>query len=161
MEPTRLFVPVFLAGLAAGMLAVAISDRQPESLRAVAGAVLLCVAAGGLTFLWRSKPAYHFNTDIENLKKLLTEFVCMATGGPCKYTGRDMATAHAGMDLVDAARTGRSQLLLFGRYLPIGLLIGGLAAIVAGLMIVRRAEAPGRHAAPETPAPEASAVPQG
>jgi hemoglobin len=42
-----------------------------------------------------------FNTDIENLKKLLTEFVCMATGGPCKYTGRDMATTHAGMDLVD------------------------------------------------------------
>src|SRR5690242_19967603 len=27
-----------------------------------------------------------FNTDIENLKKLLTEFVCMATGGPCKYS---------------------------------------------------------------------------
>ncbi|MDB4957970.1 MAG: Hemoglobin-like protein [Myxococcales bacterium] len=42
-----------------------------------------------------------FNTDIENLKKLLTEFVCMATGGPCKYSGRDMGTAHAGMDLVD------------------------------------------------------------
>ena len=42
-----------------------------------------------------------FNTDIENLKKLLTEFVCMATGGPCKYTGRDMGATHAGMDLVD------------------------------------------------------------
>src|ERR1043165_5814843 len=42
-----------------------------------------------------------FNTDAENLKRLLTEFVCMATGGPCKYTGRDMATSHAGMDLVD------------------------------------------------------------
>lgn len=42
-----------------------------------------------------------FNTDATNLKKLLTEFVCMATGGPCKYTGRDMETSHAGMDLVD------------------------------------------------------------
>jgi hemoglobin len=42
-----------------------------------------------------------FNTDAVNLKRLLTEFVCMATGGPCKYTGRDMATSHAGMDLVD------------------------------------------------------------
>ncbi|HEU4731833.1 MAG TPA: hypothetical protein VFT22_28255, partial [Kofleriaceae bacterium] len=41
------------------------------------------------------------NTDADNLKKLLTEFVCQATGGPCKYTGRDMASAHAGMDLVD------------------------------------------------------------
>jgi hemoglobin len=42
-----------------------------------------------------------FNTDIVNLKKLLTEFVCMATGGPCKYSGRDMESSHAGMDLVD------------------------------------------------------------
>lgn len=42
-----------------------------------------------------------FNTDANNLKRLLTEFVCMATGGPCKYTGRDMASSHAGMDLVD------------------------------------------------------------
>jgi hemoglobin len=42
-----------------------------------------------------------FNTDAVNLKHLLTEFVCSATGGPCKYTGRDMPTSHAGMDLVD------------------------------------------------------------
>src|SRR5439155_11565322 len=42
-----------------------------------------------------------FNVDADNLKKLLVQFVCMATGGPCKYEGRDMATAHAGMDLVD------------------------------------------------------------
>ncbi|HZJ64444.1 MAG TPA: hypothetical protein VFD36_13075 [Kofleriaceae bacterium] len=42
-----------------------------------------------------------FNTDANNLKRLLVEFVCVATGGPCKYSGRDMATSHAGMDLVD------------------------------------------------------------
>ncbi len=42
-----------------------------------------------------------FNVDADNLKKLLVEFVCMAGGGGCKYEGRDMATAHAGMDLVD------------------------------------------------------------
>jgi hemoglobin len=42
-----------------------------------------------------------FNTDPVQLKKLLVEFVCMATGGPCKYTGRDMATTHGGMELVD------------------------------------------------------------
>src|SRR3569623_2279246 len=44
-----------------------------------------------------------FNTDAANLKKLLVQFVCMATGGPCKYEGRDMVTPHAGMDLVDDA----------------------------------------------------------
>src|SRR6185436_733497 len=42
-----------------------------------------------------------FNTDPVHLKQMLVELVCMATGGPCKYTGRDMASAHAGMDLVD------------------------------------------------------------
>ncbi len=42
-----------------------------------------------------------FNTDIPKLKTLLVEFVCMATGGPCKYTGQDMETSHAGMELVD------------------------------------------------------------
>jgi hemoglobin len=42
-----------------------------------------------------------FNTDPTNLKKLLVEFVCVAAGGPCTYTGRDMTSSHAGMDLVD------------------------------------------------------------
>jgi hemoglobin len=42
-----------------------------------------------------------FNTDIPKLKLLLVEFVCMATGGPCKYTGQSMETSHAGMELVD------------------------------------------------------------
>ncbi|TMQ02295.1 MAG: hypothetical protein E6J91_52700 [Deltaproteobacteria bacterium] len=42
-----------------------------------------------------------FNTDAANLKRLLVEFVAQATGGNVTYSGRDMATAHAGMDLVD------------------------------------------------------------
>jgi hemoglobin len=41
------------------------------------------------------------NTDIPRLKSLLVEFVCMATNGPCKYSGQDMETSHAGMELVD------------------------------------------------------------
>jgi hemoglobin len=44
------------------------------------------------------------NTDIPHLKVLLVEFVCAATGGPGgmeQYEGRDMRTAHGGMQLVD------------------------------------------------------------
>jgi hemoglobin len=41
------------------------------------------------------------NTDIAHLKVLLVEFVCAATGGPEKYEGRDMRSAHGGMQLVD------------------------------------------------------------
>ncbi len=42
-----------------------------------------------------------FNTNIPKLKRLLVELVCMATGGPCKYTGLDMETSHAGMEIVE------------------------------------------------------------
>src|SRR5262249_25569022 len=42
-----------------------------------------------------------FNTDANQLKTLLVEFVAQATGGGVEYAGRDMASAHAGMDLVD------------------------------------------------------------
>jgi hemoglobin len=42
-----------------------------------------------------------FNTDIDKLKQLLVEQVCMVTGGPCKYSGQSMEDSHAGMELVD------------------------------------------------------------
>ena len=38
-------------------------------------------------------------TDIRKLKGQLVDQVCMATGGPCTYSGRDMKTAHAGMKI--------------------------------------------------------------
>ncbi len=40
--------------------------------------------------------------DLANLKRLLTEQICQATGGPCAYSGRDMPTAHRGLGLTDA-----------------------------------------------------------
>lgn len=36
-------------------------------------------------------------SDAPRLVANLTDFVCMATGGPCKYTGLDMKTAHKNM----------------------------------------------------------------
>ena len=36
-------------------------------------------------------------SDAPRLVKNLTDFVCVATGGPCKYTGHDMKTAHKKM----------------------------------------------------------------
>lgn len=41
-------------------------------------------------------------TDIPRLKEHLVNQVCMATGGPCAYTGRDMKTTHAGMRITNA-----------------------------------------------------------
>ena len=42
------------------------------------------------------------NTSIPRLKTLLVEQICAGTGGPCKYTGRDMKSAHRGMKVTDA-----------------------------------------------------------
>ncbi len=39
------------------------------------------------------------STDIPKLKGHLVDQVCMATGGPCTYKGRDMKTTHAGMKI--------------------------------------------------------------
>jgi hemoglobin len=40
-------------------------------------------------------------TDVPRLKRMLVEQICQGTGGPCTYTGRDMAAAHKGMNLTD------------------------------------------------------------
>jgi hemoglobin len=42
------------------------------------------------------------NTNIPRLKMLLVELICEASGGPCKYTGRDMKSAHTGRNISEA-----------------------------------------------------------
>src|SRR4051794_12295097 len=41
-------------------------------------------------------------TDIKKLKGNLVDQICAATGGPCKYTGKDMKEAHKGMKITEA-----------------------------------------------------------
>ncbi|WP_257385852.1 group I truncated hemoglobin [Tahibacter caeni] len=41
------------------------------------------------------------NTDLADLRRLLIEQICAATGGPCTYSGRSMEEAHSGMNLTD------------------------------------------------------------
>ena len=48
-----------------------------------------------------------FFTGLSNDPKLgvrqhVVDFLCVATGGPCKYTGRDMKTAHTGLNISEA-----------------------------------------------------------
>ncbi|HKQ79103.1 MAG TPA: group 1 truncated hemoglobin [Blastocatellia bacterium] len=40
-------------------------------------------------------------SDIDRLKFELVEQICAATGGPCKYTGLDMKTAHKKMGVTE------------------------------------------------------------
>jgi len=51
----------------------------------------------------------HFFADTVKNKKRLDKFkdnlvdqICQASGGPCKYKGKDMKTAHKGMGITDA-----------------------------------------------------------
>jgi hemoglobin len=41
-------------------------------------------------------------TDLSRFKQWMVQLVCLGSGGPCIYTGRDMKTAHAGMGITDA-----------------------------------------------------------
>ena len=40
--------------------------------------------------------------DILKFKRLIFEQLCNLSGGPCKYTGRDMRTAHAKLSINNA-----------------------------------------------------------
>jgi hemoglobin len=41
-------------------------------------------------------------TDHQDLRNLVIEQFCQATGGPCVYSGRSMEEAHSGLSLTDA-----------------------------------------------------------
>lgn len=46
--------------------------------------------------------ARFMNADLPKLQESLSNQVCEATGGPCKYTGKNMKEAHTGMGITDA-----------------------------------------------------------
>lgn len=39
----------------------------------------------------------------------LVDFLCQASGGPCKYTGKDMTAAHKGMNLSEGEFTALAE----------------------------------------------------
>ncbi len=40
--------------------------------------------------------------SLNRIRQLVVDQLCNATGGPCVYIGRDMKTAHAGLNITDA-----------------------------------------------------------
>lgn len=42
------------------------------------------------------------HADPARLKQMLVDQICAGTGGPCKYSGRDMKTTHQDMAITDA-----------------------------------------------------------
>lgn len=46
--------------------------------------------------------ARYVDSDKNELVCIVTEFICMGTGGPQTYTGKDMVAAHRGMNINEA-----------------------------------------------------------
>ena len=46
---------------------------------------------------------YFEGVDMISLRRHQTDMLVTATGGPQQYTGQDMAEAHSGLDITDAA----------------------------------------------------------
>ncbi len=41
------------------------------------------------------------NDSKVRVRQHVVDFLCVATGGPCKYTGRDLETAHTGLNITE------------------------------------------------------------
>lgn len=50
----------------------------------------------------RIKAKFASTTDWDGFSAKLTDQICAAAGGPCKYTGKDMKSVHQGMGVTDA-----------------------------------------------------------
>src|SRR5690242_2241970 len=100
------------------LASIGCAGTQPKSAAAPAapsGTVSLYVELGGTegitkvvdVFLRRINSDARINTlfaksDHNDLRRLVIEQLCEASGGPCKYSGRSMEEAHSGLNLTNA-----------------------------------------------------------
>ena len=42
----------------------------------------------------------HATDSMKKLRQHVVDLLCMSTGGPCVYTGRDMKTSHTGLGIM-------------------------------------------------------------
>lgn len=50
--------------------------------------------------------------EVARLKSNLADLICDATGGPCSYLGKDMKSAHKGMNITEAEWNATVEALL-------------------------------------------------
>jgi hemoglobin len=96
---------VFLAGLlCAGLAGPGVARADDSVYQAFGGQPgmfkLVDIFVANLLADPRIKDKFE-HANIPRLKIELEQQFCALTGGPCKYTGKDMTTAHKGMELHD------------------------------------------------------------
>ena len=87
---------------AAAPAPAAASDALYRALGSEAGVARLVDAALARIHADLRINLFFENTDLADLRRLLIEQICAASGGPCSYTGRSMEEAHSGMNLSEA-----------------------------------------------------------
>ncbi len=90
--------------LFAAMLCAA-SAARAELYDDLGGEAGMRVIVGHAIQRWMADPRVgptFADTNMDRFRRLITDQLCQVTGGPCRYTGRDMAAAHRGLDLTRA-----------------------------------------------------------
>jgi len=110
----RIIVAAIAAVLAFGSLNIASADKKPmkpKSLYSRLGGkkAIKAVVDEFVNNCAGDTRINKFFADTAKDPKRLAKFktnlvnqICQASGGPCKYTGKDMKTAHKGMGITDA-----------------------------------------------------------
>ncbi len=108
MVAPRLFAAVIVAALLIGAAGVLAQAKQESLYNRLGGYdALAAVTDDFIGRLATDKSLSRFfvghSTDsLDHIRQLIVDQLCAATGGPCKYIGRSMKTAHAGLGITDA-----------------------------------------------------------
>ena len=93
--------------LAVGVATSAIAQDKPTLYKRLGGYDALAAVTDD--FLGRLAPdpklgrffVGHSTDSIRRIRGEIVDFLCVATQGPCSYSGRDMKTAHTGLKITD------------------------------------------------------------
>jgi hemoglobin len=104
-----LAVMLFSVGAVAAQQTKPMGDMKEKSLYSRLGGydALAAVTDDFLDRLEKSKTLGRFFTGLSDdsavkLRQHVIDFLCMATGGPCKYGGRDIKVVHTGLEITEA-----------------------------------------------------------
>jgi hemoglobin len=98
-------VRIVLGYLLLAGLASTAANASPTLYERIGGEAKLRATMHEFVLIMESDDRINFtfaNTDLKKFEQLLFEQLCNLTDGGCKYTGRDMYTAHAKLNITDA-----------------------------------------------------------
>lgn len=109
MKKLLFMICIALAASGAAFAQQTNTEMKEKSLYSRLGGydALAAVTDDFLGRLEKSKTLGRFFTGVSDdsavkLRQHVIDFLCMATGGPCKYGGRDMKVVHTGLEITEA-----------------------------------------------------------